>query len=73
MTASEESRDLCVVDCSACGAHNIARAEPQGGFNRQPRLVVLRTVAHKPEAPDVFTETVEPGVDVHPVTRGKSD
>ncbi|WP_405244079.1 hypothetical protein [Lentisalinibacter salinarum] len=73
MTASEESRDLCVVDCSACGAHNIARAEPQGGFNRQPRLVVLRTAEHKPEAPDVFEETVEPGVDVHPVTRRESD
>lgn len=73
MTASEEAHDLCVIDCTACGSHNVARAEPQGGFNRQPHLVVLRTVERKPEAPDVFQETVEPGVDVHPVTRGKSD
>jgi hypothetical protein len=73
MTATEESRDLCVIDCAACGAHNVARAEPQGGFNRQPRLAVLRIAERKPEAPEVFNETVEPGVDVHPVTRGESD
>lgn len=72
MTACADAHDLCVVDCEACGSHNIARAEPSGGFNRQPRLVVLRTAEEKPEVPDVFDETVEPGIDVDPVTRGES-
>ena len=72
MVATRHQEDLCVIDCSACGSHNIVRAEPQGGFNRQPQLVVLRLSGGNVDTDDVFDETVDPDTDVHPVTRGES-
>ena len=73
MVACDDDPELCVVDCTSCGAHNIVRAAPQGGFNEQPAIEVLRVREKKPEAADVFDETVEPGVDVHPRSRGESN
>lgn len=73
MAACKDEHDLCVIDCSACGAHNIVRAEPQGAFDEQPELVVLRISAQKPDVAEVFDEGVEPGTYVHPITRGKSN
>ena len=73
MVACEDEEDLCVIDCSACGAHNIVRAEPQGAFDEQPELVVLRISEKKPASAEVFDENVDPGTHVHPITRGESN
>jgi len=73
MVACRGSDDLCVIDCSVCGAHNLVRAEPKAGFDEQPEIVVLEISKERPETEDVFDETVDSGVDVHPVTRGKSN
>jgi hypothetical protein len=72
MVASKHQEDLCVIDCAACGSHNIVRVEPQSGFERQPQLVVLRLSRREADTDDVFDETVDPDTDVHPVTRGGS-
>jgi len=72
MTAIEGHDDQCVIDCASCGAHNVVRTKLQGGLDQQPVTAVLRTVDSKPDTAAVFDETVEPGVDVHPITRGES-
>lgn len=73
MEACEGAGDLCIVECSDCGYYNLARTRQQGGFEAQPELVVLRVSRDRPESAEVFDETVEPGTDVHPVTRGESN
>jgi hypothetical protein len=73
MTTKEGEEDLCIIDCASCGAHNVARAAPRAGFENQPAVTVLRTVPKDPQAADVFDETVEPGVRVHPITSGSSN
>ena len=72
MEALAEQEDLCIVKCQECGSNNIIRVEPQGGFDEQPGIVVLRLATKKPDTADVFDESVEPGTDVHPITRGES-
>lgn len=73
MTAKQDDEEHCVIDCASCGAHNIVRSAPQAGFESQPAVEVLRTVAKEPEPADVFEETVEPGVRVHPISSGSSN
>lgn len=73
MVACKESIDLCVIDCSVCGTHNLVRAEPTAGFDEQPDVVVLGISSERPQTAEVFDETVDSGIDVHPVTRGKSN
>lgn len=73
LVAVEGHDDLCIIDCAECNSHNVARVEPQGGFEEQPRLVMLRIADSPADSDKVFKETVESGTDVHPVTRGESN
>lgn len=73
IVVSEGHDEFCVIDCSQCGSHNIARVEPQGGFEQQPKLVVLRIAEGGAKTDKVFEETVESGTYVHPISRGKSN
>jgi len=72
MVALDGSED-CVIDCSACGAHNVVRTMKPGGLEANPRLGVIKLLDHPPDNHDVFDQTVNPGVRVHPKTSGKSD
>jgi hypothetical protein len=72
MTARDGRDDLCVIKCGACGAYNEVRSEPQSGFEAQPVLVVRRTFDHPPPHAAVFDETVEPGIDPPPETKGRT-
>lgn len=71
--APEDQDDFCILHCTACDSHNIARVEPQPGFEEQPKLVVLRISEDGAETDQVFEETVESGTYVHPISRGKSN
>lgn len=72
LTALEGHEDLCVIDCAACGAHNIGRAQPRAGMDHHPSVVVLRIAARDPKTGKIFHETVEPGVRVDRTTAGES-
>ena len=72
MTARDRREDLCIVDCSACGAHNEVRAEPQNGFEAQPVLVVRRALRGPSRHAPVFDETVAPGIHPPPESTGRS-
>lgn len=67
------SDEATVLDCASCGSHNLVRAEPQPGFDRQPALVVVRVAKGDIDVADAFNEHVEEGVYVHPVTAGSSN
>lgn len=73
MTAIRNEHELCVIDCSACGAHNVVRTAQGPGFNEQPRLRVLRTAKTRPESAGVFGESVEPAVKMPPIPGDESD
>lgn len=72
MTARKSRDDLCAIECSQCGTCNEVRSEPRAGLDAQPRLVVRRIIRTVPRKPEVFRETVEPGVDVPPEVAGSS-
>lgn len=72
MTVMEGHEDLCVIDCTACGAHNVGRTELTPGLDHQAAVVLHALARRDPESGRVFHETVEPGVYVDPVTRGES-
>lgn len=73
MTAIRDEHELCVIDCSACGAYNVARTVQGRGLNEQPRVKVLRTEKTRPESAGVFRESVEPGVKMPPIPGDDSD
>lgn len=73
MAAIEDEDDLCVIDCSACGAHNVVRSAQGPGFDKQPRIKVLRTAKTRPETAGVFRDSVEPGVRMPPIPGDESD
>ena len=66
------SDEASVLDCASCGSHNLVRAQPQQGFNKQPTLVVVRVAKGDIDVAEAFKDDVEPGVYVHPVTAGSS-
>lgn len=72
LTASDHHEDLSLIHCEACGACNVARVEPQGGFDHQPALVMLRIEDVEPDTGEVFHQTVESGIQVDPTTAGES-
>ncbi len=72
ITARAHHEDLSLIHCASCGACNVARVQPHGGFNHQPGLDVLRIAKHDSESDEVFHQTVEPGVQVDPTTAGES-